>query len=430
MLPVLLIAEAANPEWASVPLVGWSFATAIARATPAHIVTQVRNREAFLRQGLVEGRDFTAIDSERVARPIHRISSLLGGKRGLGWTTTMALNAIAYPYFERLVWRQFGAALRQGQFALVHRITPLSPTLPSSLAGKCHRHGVPFLLGPLNGGLRWPKGHRRVALQELEILSFLRNAYKLVPGRFATLRHASRILVGSRATEADLPARFANKVHYMPENGLDPQRFTQRRARTAALPLRLVYVGRLVPYKGPDLVLEAAAPFLRRGEVELTVVGDGPLRGPMETMAATLGVAERVRFAGWVQHAEVQHQLAAADLFLSPSVREFGGGAALEAMATGLPPVVVDYGGPGEIVDDAVGWKIAIGDRAALLAGLQRVLTEAVAQPGLVDRKGAAAVAQVWPRFAWDNKAQQMLAIYREVLAESAGLAGLGRGKP
>jgi glycosyltransferase involved in cell wall biosynthesis len=216
----------------------------------------------------------------------------------------------------------------------------------------------------------------------------------------------------------------------MPENGLDPQRFTQRRARTAALPLRLVYVGRLVPYKGPDLVLEAAAPFLRRGEVELTVVGDGPLRGPMETMAATLGVAERVRFAGWVQHAEVQHQLAAADLFLSPSVREFGGGAALEAMATGLPPVVVDYGGPGEIVDDAVGWKIAIGDRAALLAGLQRVLTEAVAQPGLVDRKGAAAVAQVWPRFAWDKKAQQMLAVYREVLAESAGLAGLGRGKP
>jgi len=154
---VLLIAEAANPEWVSVPLIGWALSNAIARVCEAHLVTHVRNRNAIVRAGLVEGRDFTAIDSERVAAPIYRLASLIRGGKGVGWTSVTALSALSYYYFEHLVWKQFGNAIRRHEYDIVHRITPLSPTTPSILARRCAATSTAFVLGPLNGGVPWPK---------------------------------------------------------------------------------------------------------------------------------------------------------------------------------------------------------------------------------------------------------------------------------
>src|ERR1044071_249307 len=96
---VLLIAEAANPEWASVPLEGWSLARALAKITDAHLVTHIRNREAIAHAGLTEGRDFTVVDNERVAAPLFKLSEFLRGGAGKGWTTITAFSALTYYAF-------------------------------------------------------------------------------------------------------------------------------------------------------------------------------------------------------------------------------------------------------------------------------------------------------------------------------------------
>lgn len=409
---VLVIAEAANPEWVSVPLVGWSMANALRAVADIHIVTQVRNRDAFLRAGLVEGRDFTALDTEAVARPAYRLANLLRGGEGKGWTMLTAIASLTYPVFERAAWRRFGSEIRAGRYDVVHRVTPLSPTAGSSLARRCAAAGVPFVLGPLNGGLPWPRHFAAERRREKEWLSHLRGVYRLLPQRRATLAAARAILAGSHHTADEIPAVFGSKLIYMPENGIDPDRF----ARVAEAPddsvLRMCFIGRLVPYKGPDMAIAAALPLLRSGRAHLDLVGDGPIRSELEALVAREGVGGAVTFHGWVAHAEVQDIACRSSVFVFPSVREFGGGAVLEAMALGLAPVVVDYGGPGELVSAERGIAVPLGSREEIVARLSDVLEDLAARPERATDLGRAARHFALNRLTWTAKAEAMRDIY------------------
>ncbi|KNG93865.1 glycosyl transferase family 1 [Pseudaestuariivita atlantica] len=410
---VLVIAEAANPEWVSVPLVGWSMAEALRGVADVHLVTQVRNRDAILRAGLVEGTDFTAIDSEALMKPMWALAEKLRMGEGKGWTTLQAVSSLTYPYFERLVWRQFGAAIRGGEYDLVHRVTPLSPTTASPLARKVARTGTPFVLGPLNGGVPWPKGFDAERRREKEWLSYVRGAYKWLPGRRATLDAASAILCGSRHTASEMPARVRDKVIYLPENGIDPARFTGTANPPSDGPLRGCFVGRLVPYKGPDMLIEAARPLLEKGLLALDIVGDGPMRADLEQMAAGLPVT----FHGWQAHGDVQTILRQSHLLTFPSIREFGGGVVLEAMALGVAPLIVDYAGPGELVTEGLGYKVPVGSRAEIIAAFGAELARLADARADIAATARRAQERVQTHFLWDRKAGQVARVYDWVLS-------------
>lgn len=393
------------------PLVGWSLFDAVRRVADVHLVTQIRNRDAILRAGLVESRDFTVIDTERFERPLWKLGKALR----LGWTSKMALNALSYPYFERLVWARFGDEIRSGAYDIVHRVTPLSPTVTSPIAARCAAAGIPFVLGPLNGGLPWPREFDAARRKEKEWLSYVRNAYRLTPGRRRMFKATSAILAGSHHTASELPAELHDRVTYLPENAIETKRFGQPVDRSFPPPLRACFVGRLVPYKGPDMLLEAAAPLLADGRLTLDIVGDGPMMSELQAFVAEHDLGSAVTFHGWVTHEAVPQILGRAHVLTFPSIREFGGGVVLEAMALGVVPIVVDYGGPGELVAETTGYKVPIGPRPQIIAALQDRLVRLAAAPETLAPLSATARDEVLENFTWDAKARRILSVYTRV---------------
>jgi glycosyltransferase involved in cell wall biosynthesis len=142
-----------------------------------------------------------------------------------------------------------------------------------------------------------------------------------------------------------------------------------------ATPLKLVTVGRLVPLKRIDRVIEAAAPCDGLG---IVIVGDGPERGRLQYLARACGMDERVHFAGRCSQAETLALMAACDLFVLNSTHEGFPHAVLEAMALGLPVVATAVGGTPELVEDGVNGLLIPPDPPGALA---EAITKLCASP-------------------------------------------------
>jgi glycosyltransferase involved in cell wall biosynthesis len=422
---VLVIAEAANPEWTSVPLVGWSHYQALSEIVDVHLVTQVRNRPAVMAAGLREGSDFTAIDSEKIAARLYKLATFLRRGTERAWTIDTAIAAFSYYYFEQLIWKRFFQGKSKTDYNLVHRITPLSPTTPSILAKRLRSIGIPFVIGPLNGGVPWPKEFQSTRKKEGEWLSAVRGLYKLLPGYSGTREYASAIIVGSKDTWDQYASKYRQKLIYMPENAIDLRRFSKVKGGQNAI-LKAAFLGRLVPYKGCDMVISAIAPFIKSGEITLDIFGEGPQRKELENQVKEMGIRGGVKFHGFVKNSEVQEFLVQSDIFLFPSIREFGGGVVLEAMALGVVPVVVDYGGPGEFVNDSCGYLIGLGSKEKIIQQLSVVIENIIKDPSALKEKRINGQERVRNFFTWQAKAKQTKKIYEWVIGKRSEKPNFG----
>ncbi|MCM8731656.1 glycosyltransferase family 4 protein [Hephaestia sp. GCM10023244] len=409
---ILLLAEVAHPEMVSVPLIGWSLSDALARHADVHLVTHSRNADAIARQGWREGPDFTTIDTERLVRRLQRLAAMVGASDNRGWTIHQMLAPFGCRAFEGAAWQRFRPALEAGAFDIVHRLTPMSPTTPSILGPRLRRLGIPFVVGPWNGGLPWPPGFTDRMHREREGLSRLRGLHTLLPGYRSMRANAAAIFAGSRHTLSEIPAYARRASFYLPENAIDPTRFGKRRTRRAALPLRGAFVGRLVPYKCADILILAAADLLRAGALHLDIIGDGPERTAIAALVAELDVGDAVTLHGEIAHRRVQDVLVDCDFLACPSVREFGGGVVLEAMALGVAPIVADYGGPAELIDPHSGIAIPFTGPDDLRETMRAALAAVARDPARLDRLGDAAAARVAALFTWDRKAAQIVRVY------------------
>ncbi len=413
-LRVLILADSCNPDWVSLPAVAFKACRAIAELADVVLVTNARNKSAISREGCGLA-SVTYIDNELIASPLYRLAKILRGGDSVAWTTNVAMQYPSYLAFEWLAWRRFRSELRAGAFDIVHRLTPMSPTTPSPMASWSP---VPFVLGPLNGGLRWPDGYRGELKREREYLSFLRAAFRWLPYHRSTFAKARVVLAAFRHTIEDLHTGAGSAVFDFPEVGIDTELFHPAQRDRPLGRLTFLFAGRLVPYKCADVLIAAFAcsPALRRHR--LVIVGDGPERAMLLDMVAAHELEECVEFAGWKNQAQVAELMRSADVFAFPSIRELGAGVVIEAMACGAVPVVVNYGGPGALVDDTCGVRVALGPKGHLVSGFTRAL-EALATDRLrLQVLREACVERALCSFSWEAKARKMIEVYEWALGK------------
>lgn len=193
--------------------------------------------------------------------------------------------------------------------------------------------------------------------------------------------------LGARYVEDGFPPSRLRVIGY----GIDPTRFA--RIERAGVPqARFLFVGYLGAHKGIRVLLDALAKLARRDDWSLAIAGDGELRAALEERARTLGLGDRVRFLGALDHGEIERAYAAADAMILPSLwPENQPVSILEAMASGLAVVASAIGGIPELVEDGVtGLLFPPGDAVALADRLAHLLDDRV----LLARLGANALGK------------------------------------
>jgi glycosyltransferase involved in cell wall biosynthesis len=419
---LLLVAYQCGPGLGSVSQIGWQWFTGMAQRRPVCLVTHVRNRAA-IEAAPDKPADARVIyiDTEWFAGPLYRLSKRLFPRSEHG---VFLLSQLDWFVFDAVALRTLRRERAAGApWRLLHLVTPVSVSATTRL----HRLGLPVVRGPLNSGLPVPPGFKTLMQDDAMGLSRLRVLPRLAEALFGSLRRSAAVLVATAATRAALPRAVQGRCTSMLENAVDPQRFAPppvARMRQASDPLRLSFVGRLVPVKALPLLLQAIARLRAEGRsLQLDVAGDGPMAGPWRDEARALGLADQVQWHGALGLDAVAALMGRSDVLCLPSVRESGGAVLLEAMACGRPVIGMGFGGPAEIVDSAVGWLVAMPDAESAVNGLAQALREAHDDPVGTAERGRCAHQRVLDHHTWQARLDAAERLYAAAINPRSGAA-------
>ncbi len=316
--------------------------------------------------------------------------------------------------YRTLTWNPGATAFcakRLAAYDLVH-IYGLYDLIGPQVARACCRLGRPYVVEPM--------GMFRPIVRNL----WLKRLYHVAFGK-AMIRGANRLIATSEQERQELL-----------EGGVSASKIVVRRNGIeipAALPALgrfrdqwhipsdaklVLFLGRLVPKKSPDLMLEAFAHWKRHesGPRPSMLVVAGPDEGDgfrqrLETLAAQMGLNGGVLFTGPLYDDAKWSAYRDADLFVLPSQNENFGNTAAEAVACGTPVLVTDQCGIAPLIDQRAGLVVP-HDRAALEAGLRRILDDPAMSARL--RAGCGEVAR---SLDWGEPLAQMESLYRQLVA-------------
>ena len=349
------------------------------------VVTAWRERERQLRR---LGADLTLVAAARWEEGGSQVEFTPEGDTFVVPVRTLGRHPNLFLYDPRPLWRLLGT----GRWDLIdlHEEPFGLAVAEVMLLRRLRCPGVPFVFSSAqNIDKRYPVPFRW----------FEQQALRRAAGAYTCNSEAGRILRrnGLRGEWELLPL------------GVDVDRFGTAGHAAPSGSLRVGFVGRLIPHKGVDVLLQAVALDHRLTAV---IFGAGPEAPRLEAMADTLGIAGRVTFRGHVDEERIPEVYADMDVLAVPSIPldswiEQFGRVVVEAQASGVPVVASASGSLPDVVGDS-GLLVPPGDPLALQTALSRFLDE----PGLWGQLHRSGLDEVG-RYSWASVAQTQMALYR-----------------
>lgn len=267
------------------------------------------------------------------------------------------------------------------------------------------RRGIPLLLE-----VNSPLAEERARFGRLRLRRIGRAAERFVWRRADMVLPVTEVLAGY-VSEAGVPR---DRISVVP-NGIDLEDFSGIPTKQADADVRLGFVGFVRRWHGLDNVLRGLAAWRGLPRLDLTVVGDGPARGELESLAAELGIADQVRFTGLATREEIPRLVATFDVALQPAAVPYASPLKLfEYMAAGRAILAPDQPNIGEVLEqDRTALLFDPSRPEALWQGIETLARDAA----LRTRLGNAAREEVLRRdFTWAGNARRVASLVRDVL--------------
>lgn len=316
-----------------------------------------------------------------------------------------------------LRWQEAALAHMRGrerEFDVAHHVTWAGLHLGSEL----WRLPLPFVFGPIGGGQTAPSRYLRHFGSQwpFELLRTASTGPLLKLNRHCrqTIRNAAVTLVENHDTLAACQRVGGSDVRHMLAYGLGPTAIGTAHEQPTGEPL-ILYVGRLLPRKGPVLAVRAFAELRKSMPGRLVLAGQGPLRAEAEILANRLGIADDVEFLGNVAFADIGNLYDSASALVFPSLRESFGAPILEALGRGLPVVSLNLHGIADVDTGIAVEKVSLPAKPRDLANRIASALMTVLSDGNWYLRSADAIkfASEW---LWPVKAAAVTDLYQEVV--------------
>lgn len=393
-MKILLSAFACAPSVGSEGGVGWRWAIELAKLHEVIVITDVTRREAIMAE-----------------LAIHPVTNLKFVFFRPDWLTRVPLNSttaqILYTAWQFALLPFARSLQREHGFALAIHCTYGVFRHPSFLGYL----GIPFVFGPVGGGedVHWALKrsiHGREKFKEL-LRSLLNKAALFDPFLWMAYAKATLILTKTEDTRQALPWPFRQRAIVYPEIGIDTSASIQPLARQHGEPLRVLFAGRLLGWKGAHLAIRAVAQAIAQGvPVDFTLLGKGPFEPELRRVAAAVGLQDSIRWVSQLPQQELFVLYQNMHCFLFPSLHDSSGNVVLEAQGRGLPVICLDIGGPATLVTPDTAIVVATHglDEAAVIDGLADGLARLAGDESRRFEMGRMAVARVAATMRWQDR--------------------------